>query len=108
MILSNNPLLPSEESTTNQQYYKTMILRKFTVLEYLIAAPESINPVLSVCQKVQHLELIGELDNEKIDSLADEIETAIEIGNKFRSDVKATIDLLKKCSPATALIPEGF
>ena len=85
-----------------------MILTKLTVLEYLIAAPESINPVLSVCQKVQHLELIGKLDNEKMDSLADEIETAIEIGNKFRSDVKVTIDLLKKCSPATELIPEGF
>lgn len=105
--IENLPPSSDLHNTGNSIASKT-VSRHLTPLEYLIAAPESINPAIFMCRKIQHLELTGELDYQKINDLSSEIETAINLGTEISSNVMATIVTLKNCRPATELIPEGF
>ena len=67
---------------------------KMTPLEFLITAPEEVNPALSMCRKLQRLELSGELDSATMKEMANAIELAI---SKGTDDVKQLSELRNNC-----------
>lgn len=79
-----------------------------TPLEALIDAPEEINPALSMCRRIQRMELMGQLNYEQIDALSREIEEAIELGTESTISIRKTLQLLQSCQPTTGPIPHGF
>lgn len=77
-------------------------------LEVLITSPEEVNPALTMCRKVQHMELMGELDYESMNALSNEIEEAIKQGTEYSNVIRKTLRLLEKILPSPGAIPEGF
>lgn len=79
-----------------------------TPLEMLLDAPETVNPALVVCRKVQRQELTTALDYDSMKQLAAEIDEAIEIGTTEVEAVNRSIAVLQKSAPAPGLPPIGF
>ena len=79
-----------------------------TPLFVLIASPEFVNPAVTMCRKVQHMELVGELDYEGMNALSNEIESAIKQGTEYSSVIRKTLRLLQKIMPSPGAIPFGF
>ncbi|MFM6402778.1 hypothetical protein, partial [Planktothrix sp.] len=59
---------------------------KISPLEFLINAPEEVNPALFMCRKLQRLELAGELDSTTMKEMVKTIELAI---SQATDDIKA-------------------
>ncbi|MBD2772558.1 hypothetical protein [Iningainema tapete] len=79
-----------------------------TPLEALIASPEEVNPAVIMCRKVQHMELMGELDYKSMNALSNEIEEAIKQGTEYSNVIRKTLRLLQTILPSSGAIPEGF
>jgi DNA-binding transcriptional regulator GbsR (MarR family) len=81
---------------------------KKTPLEFLTNAPEEVNPALSMCRKIQRLELSGELDSATMKEMANAIELAISKGTDDVKAVEQTKEQLLNSRSVAAAIPTGF
>ncbi|MEQ9671177.1 hypothetical protein [Coleofasciculus sp. G2-EDA-02] len=79
-----------------------------TPLEFLINAPEEVNPALSMCRRLQRLELSGELDSTTMKEMAKAIEVAISKGTDDVKAVEQTKEQLLNSRSVAGAIPEGF
>lgn len=77
-------------------------------LEFLINAPEEVNPTLSMCRRLQRLELSGELDSTTMKEMAKAIEVAISKGTDDVKAVEQTKEQLLNSRSVAGAIPEGF
>jgi len=81
---------------------------KMTPLEFLITAPEEVNPALSMCRELQRLELSGELDSATMKEMANAIELAISKGTDDVRAVEQTKEGLLNSRSVAGAIPMGF
>lgn len=81
---------------------------KITPLESLINAPEEVNPALSMCRKLQRLELSGELDSATMKEMANAIELAISKGTDDVRAVEQTKERLLNSRSVAGAVPMGF
>lgn len=81
---------------------------KITPLEFLINAPEEVNPALSMSRKLQRLELSGELDSATMKKMAKAIELAISQGTDDVKAVERTKERLLNSRSIAAAVPMGF
>lgn len=81
---------------------------KNTPLEFLINVPEEVNPALSMCRKLQRLELLGELDSTTMKGIAKAIELAISQGTDDVKAVERTTERLLNSRSVAAAVPMGF
>lgn len=81
---------------------------KMTPLEFLITAPEEVNPALSMCLELQRLELSGELDSATMKEKANAIELAISKGTDDVRAVEQTKEGLLNSRSVAGAIPMGF
>lgn len=79
-----------------------------SILETLLTAPEEVNPAVYMCRLVQQRELTSDLGYSTMKQMAQEIETAIELGITEIETVRRSLDILKKSSPTTGAAPIGF
>lgn len=77
-------------------------------LEFIINAPEEVNPALSMCRRLQRLELSGELDSTTMKEMAKAIEVAISKGTDDVKAVEQTKEQLLNSRSVAGAIPEGF
>ncbi|MDB9322366.1 hypothetical protein PN483_10545 [Nodularia spumigena CS-591/04] len=77
-------------------------------LEYLITAPEEINPALAMCYQLRQRQICTGIDWQNAEQLSAEIEQAIASGTAFSELLNQTLKSLKSSSPTSSLIPEGF
>lgn len=81
---------------------------KMTALEFLINAPEEVNPALFMCRKLQRLELSGELDSATMKEMANAIELAISKGTDDVRAVEQTKEGLLNSRSVAGAVPMGF
>ncbi|MEG4323753.1 hypothetical protein QUB37_28445 [Microcoleus sp. AT3-A2] len=81
---------------------------KMTPLEFLITAPEEVNPALSMCRELQRLELSGELDSATMKEMANAIELAISKGTDDVRAVEQTKERLLNSRSVAGAVPMGF
>jgi hypothetical protein len=81
---------------------------KMTPLEFLINAPEEVNPALFMCRKLQRLELSGELDSATMKEMVKAIELAISKGTDDVRAVEQTKERLLNSRSVASAIPMGF
>ncbi|MEG3838716.1 hypothetical protein QT986_00535 [Microcoleus sp. herbarium14] len=81
---------------------------KMTPLESLINAPEEVNPTLSMCRKLQRLELSGELDSATMKEMVKAIELAISKGTDDVRAVEQTKERLLNSRSVAGAVPMGF
>ena len=81
---------------------------KMTPLEFLINAPEEVNPALCMCRKLQRLELSGELDSATMKEMVKAIELAISKGTDDVRAVEQTKERLLNSRSVAGAIPMGF
>ncbi|WP_333352456.1 hypothetical protein [Microcoleus sp. herbarium14] len=79
-----------------------------TPLESLINAPEEVNPTLSMCRKLQRLELSGELDSATMKEMVKAIELAISKGTDDVRAVEQTKERLLNSRSVAGAVPMGF
>ncbi|MFP5271000.1 hypothetical protein [Coleofasciculus sp.] len=79
-----------------------------TPLKFIINAPEEVNPALSMCRRLQRLELSGELDSTTMKEMAKVIEVAISKGTDDVKAVEQTKEQLLNSHSVAGAIPEGF
>jgi hypothetical protein len=81
---------------------------KITPLEFLINAPEEVNPALSMCRTLQRLELSGELDSATMKEMVKAIELAISKGTDDVRAVEQTKKRLLNSRSVAGAVPMGF
>jgi hypothetical protein len=81
---------------------------KMTPLEFLINAPEEVNSALSMCRKLQRLELSGELDSATMKEMVKAIELAISKGTDDVRAVEQTKERLLNSRSVAGAVPMGF
>lgn len=81
---------------------------KISPLEFLINAPEEVNPALSMCRKLQRLELAGELDSTTMKEMVKTIELAISQATDDIKAVEQTKERLFNSQSVATAIPIGF
>ncbi|HEY9864215.1 MAG TPA: hypothetical protein V6D21_08555 [Candidatus Obscuribacterales bacterium] len=81
---------------------------KISPLEFLINAPEEVNPALSMCRKLQRLELAGELDSTTMKEIVKTIELAISQATDDMKAVEQTKERLFNSPSVATAIPTGF
>ncbi len=81
---------------------------KISPLEFLINAPEEVNPALSMCRKLQRLELAGELDSTTMKEMLKMIELAIYQATDDIKAVEQTKERLFNSQSVATAIPTGF
>jgi hypothetical protein len=81
---------------------------KMTPLEFLINAPEEVNLALSMCRKLQRLELSGELDSATMKEMVKAIELAISKGTDDVRAVEQTKERLLNSRSVAGAVPMGF
>ncbi|CAD5983720.1 hypothetical protein L2E68_22515 [Planktothrix agardhii 1029] len=81
---------------------------KISPLEFLINAPEEVNPALSMCRKLQRLELVGELDSTTMKQMVKTIELAISQATDDIKAVEQTKERLFNSPSVATAIPTGF
>lgn len=81
---------------------------KISPLEFLINAPEEVNPALSMCRKLQRLELVGELDSTTMKEIVKTIELAISQATDDIKAVEQTKERLFNSPSVATAIPIGF
>ena len=79
-----------------------------TPLEFLINAPEEVNPALSMCRKLQRLELAGELDSVTMKQMIKATELAIAQGTDDVKAVEQTKERLFNSRSVAGAVPMGF
>ncbi|MFB2935528.1 hypothetical protein ACE1B6_09625 [Aerosakkonemataceae cyanobacterium BLCC-F154] len=79
-----------------------------TSLEFLINAPEEVNPALFMCCKLQRLELAGELDSAIMKQMIKAIELAIAQGTDDVKAVEQTKERLFNSRSVAGAVPMGF
>ncbi|MFB2880630.1 hypothetical protein [Floridanema aerugineum] len=79
-----------------------------TPLEFLINAPEEVNPALSMCRKLQRLEVAGELDSATMKKMIKVIELAIAQGTDDVKAVEQTKERLFNSRSVAIAVPMGF
>jgi hypothetical protein len=79
-----------------------------TPLEFLINAPEQVNPALSMCRKLQRLELAGKLDRVTMKQMIKAIELAIAQGTEDVKAVERTKERLFNSRSVAGAVPMGF
>ncbi|VXD16871.1 conserved hypothetical protein [Planktothrix paucivesiculata PCC 9631] len=84
------------------------ITMKISPLEFLINAPEEVNPALSMCRKLQRLELAGELDSTTMKQMVKTIELAISQATDDIKAVEQTKERLFNSPSVATAIPIGF
>jgi hypothetical protein len=81
---------------------------KMTPLEFLINAPEEVNPALSMWRKLQRLELSGELNSATMKKMVKAIELAISKGTDDVRAVEQTKERLLNSRSVAGAVPMGF
>ncbi|MFM6456878.1 MAG: hypothetical protein ACKPH7_34265 [Planktothrix sp.] len=81
---------------------------KISPLEFLINAPEEVNPALFMCRKLQRLELAGELDSTTMKEMVKTIELAISQATDDIKAVEQTKERLFNSQSVATAIPTGF
>ncbi|OKH29886.1 hypothetical protein NIES2119_31880 [[Phormidium ambiguum] IAM M-71] len=79
-----------------------------TPLEFLINAPEEVNPALFMCRKLQRLELVGELDSATMKQMIKAIELAVAQGTDDVKAVEQTKERLFNSRSVAGAVPVGF
>lgn len=81
---------------------------KIIPLEFLINAPEEVNPALSMCRNLQRLDLSGELNSATMKEMVKAIELAISKGTDDVRAVEQTKERLLNSRSVAGAVPMGF
>ncbi|MDZ7960161.1 MAG: hypothetical protein RMY34_20145 [Aulosira sp. DedQUE10] len=77
-------------------------------LDFLIVAPEEINPAVQMCYQMRQRQVVTGIDWQNAEQLSIQIEEAIASGTKFSQSLNQTLKSLKASIPTSSLIFEGF
>ncbi|MGA9771041.1 MAG: hypothetical protein WBV94_18550 [Blastocatellia bacterium] len=83
--------------------------RETSVVESMIAAPESLNPAITLHLELQRLEREGGLSAGALLVMSDSIEKAIEAGRQETQQVSEALRVLQNADPQPSIkAPMGF